>query len=480
MGLFVLYLEELRALSRGRFVFFGLAGLFAFLGLIATLAGPEAGGSFVFLFLAYAVVPSSFAAFAAVQIAGPRASKFVHAVFTAPVRRASYFAAKVLVVLTVGVLYLLSTFPLWAVYALHIEIPESFYRFLLVGAGMILFGTGYGLFLGVVFTGRSLAAPVSLGVLPIFLTLALPFQAVGAGSPSELVREILGRVVRLSPQVNLLDALEVHPLGVPDAPGQSLALFLASTGALLVVAAWIYLVHQGVETWEGSAAPRAVAVLVGLAAILAPAFAPAMEYGPGEEGTRGGYRGDEGQGHILRALLVVPGARPDPDLFMPDRGGDPNLVLDLAARNEADLLVIFPPHEGTLTRVTIHARTGKGLDLEGGQNLVLDNYQPSEFVPLPDGPQRAFYVRVPVALEPLAASGLRGVHYRLTVWTNVTLSDPQGAEGGGPPTPHTEPGSFAFSVRGQFDDAELRVLPAAALPPVLFLTYGVQRAIRRR
>ncbi len=478
MVLFVLYWEELRALARGRFLFFGLAALFAFVGLLGFGAGPNAGGLWPFLFLTYAVIPSSFAAFAAVQIAGPRANKFVQAVFTAPVRRGTYILAKIMVCLTVGVLYLVMTSGFLLVYLFHVGVPGLYADFLLVLAGMILFGTAYGIFLGVVFTGRSVAAPVSLGVLPIFLTLAVPFLIVSMGESNRFLRELYVRLAHLSPHVNLLEGNSTLPGGAQAKHAEvTLWIFLAATVALLGLAVWIYLFHQSVEMWDGADVWKPLLVLLGAALVLAPAIAPAMTYESESQFDPGSH--EPGQGYSAQGFLVAEGARLTSDGIRGDGRSDPNLVLTLGKTTSAQLALLFstPPGRDFMT-IQVHAEGDDGLEVTGAKNKLLADIQETELLPGFRPDEQFLVVRVPVRLEPTRAEGLTGVQYDIFVWTNATYTD--GRDNEERTEPRTDAGLTTLQVHAEYPDAHLRMLPAWVAPPALLLTFGMVRGIGRR
>src|SRR5215467_11122212 len=96
-----LYREELKAATRGRFAALGAGVVLLLIGGLATVSSQDTwlDGYGV---IAYFLVPLAFIPLAAGAIAGPRANRFVESVFTAPVDRRDWFAAKLLVLLTLA------------------------------------------------------------------------------------------------------------------------------------------------------------------------------------------------------------------------------------------------------------------------------------------------------------------------------------------------------------------------------------------
>ena len=99
MPVVTLYVEELKATMRGRFAWLGAAVVLLAVGGLATV-GTQDTWLDGYGIIAYGLVPLAFIPLAAGFIASARASRFVESVFTAPVRRGDWLAAKILVLLT--------------------------------------------------------------------------------------------------------------------------------------------------------------------------------------------------------------------------------------------------------------------------------------------------------------------------------------------------------------------------------------------
>src|SRR5580693_3001997 len=158
-----LYAEELKATMRGRFAWLGAAVILLAVGGLATVATQDTWLD-GYGIIAYGLVPLAFIPVAAGAIASPRASRFVESVFTAPVERGDWLAAKVLVLFTLAGAYYLALAPMMLVYTSHVGLPLLLERFLVWSAGILLTSVAIGTLVGVLFIGRSLAAPAATGV----------------------------------------------------------------------------------------------------------------------------------------------------------------------------------------------------------------------------------------------------------------------------------------------------------------------------
>lgn len=100
----ILYIEELKAIMRGRFAWLGAAVILLAIGGVATV-GTQDTWLDGYGIIAYGLVPLAFIPLAAVAIASPRANRFVESVFTAPVERCDWLIAKILVLATLAASY---------------------------------------------------------------------------------------------------------------------------------------------------------------------------------------------------------------------------------------------------------------------------------------------------------------------------------------------------------------------------------------
>src|ERR1700736_6100575 len=115
LSIATLYSEELKATMRGRFAWLGAAVVLLAVGGLATV-GTQDTWLDGYGIIAYGLVPLAFIPLAAGFIASARANRFVESVFTAPVRRGDWLAAKILVLLTMAAGYYLALLPMLVVY----------------------------------------------------------------------------------------------------------------------------------------------------------------------------------------------------------------------------------------------------------------------------------------------------------------------------------------------------------------------------
>src|ERR1035441_9818306 len=171
-----LYAEELKATMRGRFAWLGAAVILLAVGGLATV-GTQDTWLDGYGIIAYGLVPLAFIPMAAGMIASPRANRFVECVFTAPVNRGDWLAAKILVLVTLAVAYYVALLPMMLVYGSHVGLPPLLHKFLLWTPGLLIASIAIGTLIGVLFIGRSLAAPIGagMGVLLAYVGL-MPLQ----------------------------------------------------------------------------------------------------------------------------------------------------------------------------------------------------------------------------------------------------------------------------------------------------------------
>src|ERR1700694_1916069 len=205
MGLFTLYIEELRAVVRGRFAWLGAGVVLLAVGALATISTQDTwlDGYGV---IAYFLAPLAFIPLAAGSLASPRANRFVESVFTAPVDRRDWLAAKILVLLTIAAAFYLALLPMMLVYVAHVGLPSLLAKFLLWTPGILLVSIAIGALVGVLFIGRSVAPAIATGVgILLFFAGLVPLQellvAQGYGSTAS------GHLTLVSPVVLLKNGL---------------------------------------------------------------------------------------------------------------------------------------------------------------------------------------------------------------------------------------------------------------------------------
>src|SRR6516162_8295442 len=128
MSVGTLYIEELRATMRGRFAWLGAGVVLLVVGCVATI-GTQDTWLDGYGVIAYFLVPLAFVPLAAVFLASPRANRFVESLFTAPVERRDWLAAKILVLVTMAAAYYAALLPMMFVYVAHVGIPPLLHKF---------------------------------------------------------------------------------------------------------------------------------------------------------------------------------------------------------------------------------------------------------------------------------------------------------------------------------------------------------------
>ena len=368
------YVEELRALPRGRFALAGAASLAAFVAFLAVvISATSNSGLWGFGIFVHLVLPTAFAAFSATQVSGARASRFVQPLFTTPLRKSTWLAAKVLVALTLGGLYILATLPFYAVAELHVGLSEAMKDFVLIGAGLIVFGVALGTFLGVAFTGRSVAAPVSVAILfMVTSVLAGMYSGTMLAAP-EGTSAAAQRLAHLSPVVLLADATDLYEAQgyLAGDPMRSLALYALEVVGFLTLAFRIFLRHQGIEGWESGGARRSGILALAALLVVTPIAAADVDYKPiDESNTMPTMVAPETHG---AAVAILPrggdASKANFDFF----GGTYERPLEVSVENEVDLLVALPVDaDATLYNVTVRLEGRRGLAFVTEPNLTYE------------------------------------------------------------------------------------------------------------
>ncbi len=274
----ILYLEELKAAMRGRYAWLGAAVVLLAIGGLATV-GTQDTWLDGYGIVAYGLVPLAFIPFAAGAIASPRANRFVESVFTAPVERRDWLIAKILVLLTLAAAYYVALIPMQLVYTHHIGLPFLLGRFLRWTPGIMVASIAIGALIGVMFIGRSVAAPAGAGMGVVLAYVGLvPLQELMVARGNGATRS--GHIALASPAVLLKNALG-FTLAVGRIPATTkltwMSLLIVVIGAF-TLAIWIFLRAQGVETWETTRRQRWTIALAIAAIVLLPVWLADTNY----------------------------------------------------------------------------------------------------------------------------------------------------------------------------------------------------------
>src|SRR5271169_5943253 len=270
MSIATLYVEELRATMRGRFAWIGAGVILLAIGGVATV-GTQDTWLDGYGIIAYFLVPLCFVPLAAVALASPRANRFVESVFTAPVERRDWLAAKILVLVTIAAAYYMALVPMMLVYTYHVGLPLLLRRFLIWAPGLLVASIAMGTLIGVLFIGESITAPAATGV-GVLLAYAgfVPLQELLVAQGNGATRT--GHLTLASPAVLLKNAFG-FTLAVGSIPATTTRTWIslvAVVGVAFALAVWTFLRTQGVETWEASRSQQWIIGLGIIAIIVLP------------------------------------------------------------------------------------------------------------------------------------------------------------------------------------------------------------------
>jgi ABC-type transport system involved in multi-copper enzyme maturation permease subunit len=474
MEITTLYAEELKATMRGRFAWLGAAVVLLAIGGLAT-AGTQDTWLDGYGIVAYGLVPLGFIPLAAGAIASARANRFVESVFTAPVERSDWLLAKILVLLTFAAAYYVALVPMLLVYVHYIGLPFLLGRFLLWTPGILIACIAIGTLIGVLFIGRSVAAPAgaSMGVLLAYVGL-VPLQelmvARGNGAASS------GHIALASPAVLLKNALG-FTLAVGSIPSTTRLTWISLLAVVLgsfALAMWVFLRAQGVETWETTRGQRWIIALAISTIVLLPVLLADTDYdSPAPPANRAPALRISGRASGSLAL-VPPGGQ------LPARCCSPVLNRDVASlgTDEAtrrDMLVLLPVdaiQDVTDLRVTIAGESG--LDVAAAPPLPLEThaFAGSSGPDAADGHRirDGWVARVPVTLVPTKPWDIGGNRYPLSVRVTYRV----------PPDPQARALSARGAVEAEVSSAIYTMGAASSVLPLLCLGAAFTRWRRTR
>jgi ABC-type transport system involved in multi-copper enzyme maturation permease subunit len=252
---------------RGRFALVGAGVILLAVGCVATV-GTQDTWLDGYGIIAYFLVPLAFVPLAAAFIASPRANRFVESVFTAPVERRDWLAAKILVVLTMAAAYYVALVPMVLVYTHHVGAPLLLQKLLIWAPCLLVVSIAIGTLIGVLFIGESIAAPAATG-MGVLLAYAgfVPLQELLVAQGNGATRT--GHLTLTSPAVLLKNAFG-FTLAVGSIPATTARTWISLVIVVVVafaLAVWAFLRAQGVETWEASRGQRWI-IALGIVAII--------------------------------------------------------------------------------------------------------------------------------------------------------------------------------------------------------------------
>jgi hypothetical protein len=448
MPLATLYVEELKATMRGRFAWLGAAVILLAIGGVATV-GTQDTWLDGYGIIAYFLVPLSFVPLAAVAIASPRSNRFVESVFTAPVERRDWLAAKILVIVTIAAVYYVALFPMMLVYTYHVGLPLLLRKFLIWTPGLLAASIAMGALIGVLFIGESITAPAATGV-GVLLVYAgfVPLQELLVAQGNGATRT--GHLTLVSPAVLLKNALgfTLVAANIPATRTWTWISLLATVVGAFALAVWAFLHTQGVETWEATRGQRCTIAFGVVVIILLPVMMADTNY---DAAAPHGTNAPAIQALFARAgsslALTLPGAQPSARCCSTILNRDDTpLGTDEPARR--DLLILLPV-EATQRVEDLNVKIM-------GEDGLEANADPKVLSPAPEtletrtyasdsGPAAAdghhvlkgWVARIPVTITPTRPWDIGGDRYPLRVTATYHV------EGEGP--------MRAFSARAAID-----------------------------
>ena len=477
-----LYVEELKATMRGRFAWLGAAVVLLAVGGLATVATQDTWLD-GYGIIAYCLVPIAFIPFAAGAIASPRANRFVESVFTAPVERGAWLAAKVLVLFTLAGAYYLALVPMLLVYTHHVGLPLLLGRFLIWAPGILVVSVAVGTLIGVLFIGRNIAAPIAtgMGVLLAYAGL-VPLQELLVAQGNGATRT--GHLVLLSPAVLLKNALG-FTLVAGSVPATTtftwIALLVVVIGAF-ALAVWVFLHAQGVETWETTSGQRWTITVAIVAITLVPVILADTDY---DNPAPRANNAPAVRGLFARAgssLALTP-----PGGHLPERccstilNRDEWPPLGTDERTQRDLLILLPVEASQrVTDLHIQVVGENGLDATADLEALADVTRHLETRTYVNdlGPATAdghrigtgWIARVPVTLDPTKPWDIGGDRYPLNVTATYHVDGDS----------QTRTLSARGAIDAQVSSAIYEMAAASALLPLMCLGAALTRWWRTR
>jgi hypothetical protein len=471
-ALAILYIEELKATMRGRYAWLGAAVILLAVGGLATV-GTQDTWLDGYGIVAYGLVPLAFIPFAAGAIASPRVNRFVESVFTAPVNRRDWLFAKVLVLVTLALGYYLALIPMQLVYTHHVGLPFLLERFLRWTPGIMIASIAIGTLIGVLFIGRSIAAPAGagMGVLLAYVGL-VPLQELMVARGNGATRS--GHIALASPAVLLKNALG-FTLAVGRIPTTTKLTWICLLAVVIIafaLAVWIFLRAQGVETWETTRGQRWTIALAIAAIVILPVMLADTNYdtpAPAANQTPALRISGRTSGSLAMGLPGHPSPARCCSAVL-NREDDP---LGTDERTQRDMLLLLPVEatQGVADlQVQIVGEDGLEITIDSPGKLEAHTYANNAGPAAADGHHvvNGWVARVPVTIIPKKPWDIGGNRYPLNVNATYRIT----------PNPETH----TFASRGAIEaEVSIAIYEMGAASSVLpLICFGAAFARWRR
>jgi hypothetical protein len=412
---------------RGRFAWLGAGVILFAVGCVATI-GTQDTWLDGYGIIAYFLVPLAFIPLSAVFLASPRANRFVESVFTAPVERRHWLAAKILVLVTLAAAYYIALVPMVLVYIHHVGVPPLLWKLLIWAPCLLVVSIAIGALIGVLFIGQSIAAPAATG-MGVLLAYAgfVPLQELLVAQGNGATRT--GHLTLASPAVLLKNAFgfTLAVGSIPATTARTWISLLAVVFVALALTAWVFLRAQGVETWETTRSQRWIIALAIVLFVVLPVTLADTNYDkPAPHATNA----PSIQRLFARAgsslALTQPGGQPPARCCSTILNRDewPPLGTDEAAHR--DLLVLLPvdaTQRVTDMHIQVIGESGLEVTAPPEKLALAPEALETHTYPNDTGPAAAdghhvvtgWVARVPIALTPTKPWDIGGVRYPLRV-----------------------------------------------------------------
>jgi len=478
----VLYLEELKALMRGRFAWLGAGVILLAVGGIATVATQDTWLD-GYGIIAYFLVPLAFIPLSAGVIASPRANRFVESVFTAPIERRDWLVAKVLSLLTLACGYYAALLPMLAVYVSLVGLPPLLGKLLIWAPALLVVSIAVGMLIGVLFIGRSVAAPAAtgMGVLLVYAGLT-PLQELLVAQGNGASRT--GHLTLLSPAVLLKNALG-FALATNAVPADTTRTWIALAVLVcvsLMLSVWVFLRAQGVETWEATSGQRWTIAAAIVGALVFPVIAADVNYDkPAPPANRApAVRAMFSRtGSIL--ALAAPGGRVPARCCPTILNRDEWPAIGTDEVTQRDLLVLLPvPATEQIADLSLDVSGDDGLQVSVApdvkrtllQRLETRTYSADPGTSPPDGRSMTsgWVLRAPIELRPTNPWDTGGMRYPIAATVAYRIEGDD----------HASTLNARAAIETQIRSALWKMGAAAAIGPVLCLAIAIRRWRRTR
>ena len=355
-------------------------------------------------------------------------------------------------------------------------------KFLIWTPGLLIASIAVGTLIGVLFIGRSLAAPTGagMGVLLAYAGL-IPLQELLVSQGNGATRS--GRLTLASPAVLLKNAMgfTLAASSIPATTRLTWISLLAIVIGALALAAWVFLRAQGVETWEATRRQRWTIALAIAAMIVFPVmFADTNYDNPAPHANNApAIRGLFSRAGTSMAL-VPPGAKPPLRCCSTILNRDEWPPIGTDERTQRDLMILLPVDANQrITDLQIQIAGESGLNATGDPSALADAQHLETRTYANDlGPAAAdghhivtgWVARVPVTLNPTKPWDIGGDRYPLSVTASYRVEGDS----------QTRTLSARAAIDAQVANAIYEMGAASALLPFMCLFAAVTRWWRTR